>query len=62
MVWLTIEQQLCDEFRIKDLYRAKQILVLLVAMTDDAISIDQKRYIEELFEKFNLLDCNPVPK
>lgn len=55
-----VKRQLSEEFHMKDLGLAKQILGLQVTRTDGAISIDQERYIDELLEKYNLSDCNPV--
>lgn len=49
-----------NEFRMKDLSRAKQILGRMVTRTKDAISIDQERFVKELIGKFNMMDYKPV--
>lgn len=53
-----MKQQLCD--KLAELSRAKNILGLRVTKTDNAISIDEERQLEELFDKFNMTDCNPA--
>lgn len=56
-----IKQQLCVDFKMKDLGPVKQVLGLRVTRSDGAVMIDQEQYIDELLAKFHLSDCNAAP-
>lgn len=45
-------------FKIKDLGEAKYCLGIEIKQEDGRIILNQRRYIEELLEKFNMANCN----
>lgn len=56
-----IKQQLCVEFKMKNLGPAKQVLGLRVTRSDGVVPIGQEQYIEKLLAKFNMVDHNAAP-
>ncbi|KXJ62343.1 hypothetical protein RP20_CCG020162 [Aedes albopictus] len=53
---------LCNRFRMKDLGQAKYCLGLQISRNKERgeLSIDQRKYIEDVLDRFNLTDCHPV--
>ncbi|UYV72081.1 hypothetical protein LAZ67_9001762 [Cordylochernes scorpioides] len=54
-IWRRIKR----EIDITDLGAAKNFLGMEFEYRDDSIFINQKKYIEEILETYNLRDCNP---
>ncbi|UYV65054.1 hypothetical protein LAZ67_3002990 [Cordylochernes scorpioides] len=54
-IWKKIKR----EIDITDLGAAKNFLGMEFEYRDDSIFINQKKYIEEILEAYNLRDCNP---
>lgn len=47
-------------FSISDMGEVNKIIGINVARSENEIRIDQKRYTEDLLEKFGMFNCNPV--
>lgn len=52
--------ELNKEFELKDYGRVKYFLGIDVERTDNVIKLSQKKYIQEILQQYNMLDCNPV--
>lgn len=48
-----------NKFSMKDLGPASEFLGMKIEKKPNSLSINQKKFINELLEKFNLIDCNP---
>lgn len=55
-----LKTELSSKFKMKDIGEAKSILGMRVTRNNGSISIDQSKYIQEILEKFNMDDCNPI--
>lgn len=49
-----------NKFRLKDLGEARNILGMRLRKINNCLYLDQHTYIQNLIEKFNMVDCNPV--
>jgi len=57
---IQLKQKLMDTFEMKDLGAAKYILGVRIRRENNGIYIDQKKYIQEILENFNMSNCKPV--
>lgn len=55
-----LKEQLMAQFQMKDLGYAEQVLGMRVTQADGRITLDQEKYIEQLLERFGMVNCNPV--
>ncbi|KXJ71623.1 hypothetical protein RP20_CCG020139 [Aedes albopictus] len=55
-----VKKQLMTLFHMKDLGEAKQVLGMRITRSDDAVMLDQERYVDELLERFKMTNCNTV--
>lgn len=55
-----VKEQLMSKFHMKDLGKAEQVLGMRITRAEDAVMLDQQRYIDELLRRFNMIECNPV--
>lgn len=55
-----IKSYLQDQFTMKDLGEVKDLLGMRISRDDNNIYIDQKTYINQILNKFQMQDCNPV--
>ena len=56
-----IVSQLGSSFALKDLGCLNYFLGLQIEYTDSGLFVHQSKYAQDLFTKFNMLDCKPCP-
>lgn len=47
-------------FKMKDMGKATNCVGINISYTEDGISLDQTKYIEDILQKFNMAECKPV--
>ena len=52
-----IKSKLCSKFKMKDLGEISTFLGISFKVTNDFISMDQSRYLENVLKRFSLYDC-----
>lgn len=57
-----LKAKLCKSFKMKDLGQMSSILGIRVTRnrSKGTINIDQSQYISQMFDQFNMTECNPV--
>lgn len=54
-----VKKRLSSMFPAKDLGQTRKILGINVSYKNGAIIIDQKHYVEEVLQKYGMMDCRP---
>ncbi|BBN68957.1 transposable element gene [Prunus dulcis] len=59
-MFLEFKKSMMNEFDMSDLGRMCYFLGIEVKQTSNGVFIGQKKYAQEILERFQMLDCNPV--
>lgn len=54
------KKNLADEFELKDFGPAKYCLGIEIEKKDGMIRLSQRKYIQDILEKFGMVDCKSV--
>ena len=57
----SMKKRLSSTFRMKELGKVSQYLGIRVTQTENSISLDQSHYINEILERFGMVDAKPMP-
>jgi hypothetical protein len=55
-----VKQTLSSRFHMKDLGEMTYCLGILVTREGNTLKLSQKRYVDQMLQKFGMSDCNPV--
>lgn len=55
-----LKENLKQKLNVKDLGKASQCVGLNITRSEDAVMLDQEKYIREMLTRFNMSDCKPV--
>jgi len=58
--YLNVVSELSKSFKLKDLGKLSYCLGIQFSQTDNSITMNQSKYINDLLVKFNMVDCKPV--
>lgn len=54
-----IKKTLGDKFKMKDMGEASSVLGMRITREENAIKVDQSKYIADVLSRFGMEDCNP---